>query len=75
LKTIFKKQNLVITSFFSFLARDNLSHTKQKYHKTVDEQVNLALRWGIGDAIGNQSAATTKIWNDTMKVPIPIMLL
>jgi hypothetical protein len=50
------------------LARDNLSQTKKKYHKTVDEQAHLAFRWGISDIIENQSVTTTKIWNDTNKV-------
>jgi hypothetical protein len=53
---------------FSLLARDKLSRTKKKYNKTIDEQVHLALRWGIGDTAESQSAATTKIWNDTNKV-------
>ena len=59
---------------FSFLARDNLSKTKKKYHKTIDEQVNLALRWGIDDMTENQSVTTAKIWNDTKKVDFVLML-
>ena len=56
------------------LARDNLSQTKKKYHKTIDEQAHLAIGWGISDIIENQSVAATKIWNDTRKVGFVTML-
>ena len=64
------------STFFSeiHLARDNLSRTKKKYHKTIDEQAHLAFRWGISDIIENQSVATTKIWSDTSKVGYTTML-
>lgn len=53
---------------FCFLAKDNLSQPKQKYYKTIDEQVHQAFRWGIDDFTENQPVATAKIWNDTTKV-------
>ena len=52
----------------SFLAKDNLSPTKEKYYKTINEQVHLAFRWGIDDVNENQPVATAKIWNDTTQV-------
>jgi hypothetical protein len=53
---------------FFFLARDNLSRTKKKYRKTIDEELQMALRWSIGGIIENQSVTIAKIWNDTNKV-------
>ncbi|CAF0946122.1 unnamed protein product [Adineta steineri] len=63
-----KLYNIVRQQNYETQARDSLSHTKKKYHKTIDEQLHLALRWSIGDTIEHQSATTTKIWNDTNKL-------
>ncbi|UJR20243.1 hypothetical protein I4U23_023374 [Adineta vaga] len=69
-------KSLKETLYYAFVqARDNLSQTKKKYHKTIDEQVHLALRWCISDAAENQSTAATKIWNDTKKIKQNRLLL
>lgn len=41
---------------------------KKRDHTSIDEQVHLALRWGISDVTEDQAIANTKIWNDTNKV-------
>ncbi|CAF1306706.1 unnamed protein product [Adineta steineri] len=62
-------KSLKETIYYAFVqASDNLSQEKKKYHKTIDEQLHLALRWCIGDTTENQSATITKIWNDTNKI-------
>ncbi|CAF1203398.1 unnamed protein product [Adineta steineri] len=64
------------TIYYAFVkARDNLSQTKKKFHKTIDEQLHLALRWSIGDTTENQSATTKKLWNDTNKIKQNRLLL
>ncbi|CAF3741642.1 unnamed protein product [Adineta steineri] len=69
-------KSLKETIYYAFVqARDNLSQTKKKYHKTIDEQLHLALRWSIGDTTENQSATTAKIWNDTNKIKQNRLLL
>ncbi|CAF4167856.1 unnamed protein product [Adineta steineri] len=70
-----KLYNIVQQQNYETQARDSLSHTKKKYHKTIDEQLHLALRWSIGDTIEHQSATTTKIWNDTNKIKQNRLLL
>lgn len=55
-------------SSICLLAREKLSQTKKMFDKTVHEEEHLALRWSIGNMNEKQSAATTKIWNDSTKV-------
>lgn len=50
-----------------FLGKENLLKTKQS-QTAIDEQVHLALRWSITDTNDDQSAATTRLWNDISKV-------
>ena len=47
-----------------FLAKDNFAQTKEKYEKTIDEQVRLTCRWGIDNVTENQRVVTAKMWNE-----------
>ena len=50
------------------VAKTNLASGTKKHGIAADDQINLAIRWGITDATENQSATRAMIWNDPRKV-------